>query len=62
MNEYRIYQEKQLGELRADMHQIELRIEKKFNQSLITTISVLGSLILIASAASTFAHTIFHLG
>lgn len=59
-NDYRISQEKQLGEIRGEIHQLELRFEKKINHYLITTISVLGSLIVVVGAISTFAHTLFH--
>ena len=56
LNEFRLLQEKQHSEMR----EIELRFEKAMNRYLITTISILGSLIVVVGAISTFAHAIFH--
>ncbi len=52
--------DKTLNEFRNDMREIELRFEKAFNRYLVTTISVLGSLIVVVGAIATFAHALFH--
>ncbi|WP_423062925.1 hypothetical protein [Candidiatus Paracoxiella cheracis] len=51
--ESRAYSDKRFAE-------IELRLERTINRCTITTVSVLGTLIVVMSAISTFAHYIFH--
>ena len=41
-------------------HELELRMEKAINRSFTTTVSILGSLIVLVGAISTFAHALFH--
>ena len=38
----------------------ELRMEKMMNRNFITTVSILGALIVVVGAISTFAHAIFY--
>lgn len=49
-------------ELRSErnLKEVELRFERAMNRYLVTTISILGSLIVLATAVSTFAHTLIH--
>lgn len=60
LHEFQTIQDERFHEFKITQHELELRFEKTMQRYLITTISVLGTLIVLVGAVSTFAHAIFH--
>lgn len=52
--------DKMVLELRKDFHEMQLEIERIGTRTITTIVGILGSLIVLVGAISTFSHAIFH--
>lgn len=52
--------DKSFHELRKEIHDVRVDFAKTMNRYLISTLTILGSLIVSIGALATFAHTFFH--
>lgn len=50
----------EIREIRAEAQQLRLDLERIATRTIMTTIGILGSLIVLVGAISTFSHAIFH--
>lgn len=60
ISELREHTDKMVLELRKDSHEMQLEIERIGTRTITTIVGILGSLIVLVGAISTFSHAIFH--